>query len=106
MATLNPRDGNLVLINTFDVEPEKADALMEALSRATEHGIRQKPGFISANLHMSLDKRSVANYAQWRSKEDLDAMLKDPESQVHMREAADLANSFRPLLYSLTETHE
>ena len=106
MTNLDPKAGYCVLINTFDVEPEKADELMEVLSRATEHGIRQHPGFVSANLHISLDKKSVANYAQWRSKDDLDAMLRNPGSQKHMKEAADLAKSFAPLLYTLVESHQ
>jgi hypothetical protein len=60
---------------------------------------------VSANLHVSQDKCHVANYAQWRSQEDLDAMMKDPAAHVHMREAASVATSFSPLYYTLVETH-
>ncbi len=102
---LDPSDGYLTLINTFDVAPEKAEALLKVLSAATEEVMRHLPGFVSANLHMSLDRRHIANYAQWCSKEDFDAMLKNPVAQVHMREAAEMADSFTPLLYSLRETH-
>ena len=105
MVTLDPNAGLLVLINTFTVDPAKADELLAVLSRATEERMRHMPGFISASLHVSLDKRSVANYAQWRSKEDLEAMLKNPDAQPHMREAAGLAISFQPLLYDLRESH-
>ncbi len=41
--------------------------------------MRHMPGFISANLHVSADRRHIANYAQWRSRADYDAMLKNPE---------------------------
>ena len=105
MTTLDPTAGHLVLINTFAVEPSRAEELLSALSRATETGMRQRPGFVSANLHVSRDKRHVANYAQWRSQEDLDAMMKDPAAQVHMREAASIATSFTPIYYELCETH-
>ena len=60
MVTLDPNAGYLVLINTFEVQPERADELLEVLSEATEHGMRQRPGFISANLHVSLDRKHVA----------------------------------------------
>ena len=105
MTTLDPTAGHLVLINTFAVEPSRAEELLSALSRATETGMRQRPGFVSANLHVSQDKRHVANYAQWRRQEDLDAMMKDSTAQVHMREAASIATSFTPIYYELCETH-
>ena len=104
MTILDPKAGYVVLINTFTVEPLKADDL-GALSRATENGMRQRPGFVSANLHLSLDRRHVANYAQWRSQEDLDAMMKDPAARAHMQEIARLAISFDPIYYELRESH-
>ena len=59
-------------------------------------------GFVSANLHKSLDGTKVANYAQWRSWEDFEAMLEDPEAAVHMREAAEIAKKFEPYLYEVS----
>jgi quinol monooxygenase YgiN len=59
----------------------------------------------SANLHISKDKKHVVNYAQWRSQDDLDAMMKDPTAQTHMKEAAAIAISFEPIYYDLRETH-
>jgi quinol monooxygenase YgiN len=105
MTTLDPADGYLVLINTFTVEPSRADELLAVLSRATEEIMRQRPGFVSANLHVSRDRRHVANYAQRRSQEDLDAMMADPVAQVHMREAAAIAEGFDPIYYELRESH-
>ena len=105
MTTLDPNDGYVVLINTFKVEPDRAEELLGALSRATEHGMRQRPGFVSANLHISQDRRHVANYAQWRCQADLDAMMADPASRVHMQEAAAIATSFDPIYYALRESH-
>ena len=72
-TTLDPSGGYLTFINTFTVEPDKAEALLEALKTATEEIFRHRPGFISANLHVSRDRRRVLNYAQWRFKEDYDA---------------------------------
>lgn len=105
MTILDPTAGHLVIINTFNVEPARAEELLAVLSRATENAMRKRPGFVSANLHVSGDKRHVANYAQWRSQEDLDAMMKDPAAQIHMREAAGIATSFEPISYALRESH-
>lgn len=105
MTSLDPESGYVVLINTFTVRPDRADELLEALSRATEHGMRQRPGFVSANLHLSHDRRHVANYAQWRSKADLDVMMSDPEAREHMRQVAAIALSFEPIYYTLRESH-
>ena len=105
MTTLNPNDGYLTLINTFTVDPSKADELLKVLSEATENGMRQRQGFISASLHISQDKRHVANYAQWRRQADLDAMMSDPTAREHMGRAAALAESFDPIYYELRESH-
>lgn len=105
MTTLDPEAGYVVLINTFTVNPDRADELLTVLSRATEEGMRRMPGFVSANLHVSRDKRHVANYAQWRSQSDIDAMMADPDARVHMGEAAAIASSFDPIYYDLREIH-
>lgn len=105
MTTLDPDAGYVVLINTFTVEPDRADELLAALSRATEHGMRQRHGFVSANLHVSRDRRRVANYAQWRSQSALDAMMSDPSAREHMKEAAAIAVTFDPIYYELRESH-
>jgi quinol monooxygenase YgiN len=101
MARLDPSDGYTVLINTFKVEPEHADELVALLASATEETMRHLPGFISANLHVALDRKHVANYAQWRSRDDFEAMLKNEAAKVHMELAKSIASAFEPILYEL-----
>jgi heme-degrading monooxygenase HmoA len=98
-------DGSLALINIFTVAPDKADALVALLDQATETVMRRQPGFISANIHKSLDGRHVANYAQWRSQADFEAMQKNPECRKHMGDAAKLAEKFEPALYTVASVH-
>jgi quinol monooxygenase YgiN len=105
MTILDPSAGYVVLINTFTVDPDKADKLLAVLSHATEARMRFVPGFVSANLHVSQDRRHIANYAQWRSQADLDAMMADPAAREHMQEAAAIATSFTPIYYTLCEVH-
>ena len=54
----------VTLINVFMVVPEDQRRLLELLAEATESVMRGLPGFVSANLHKSLDGTKVANYAQ------------------------------------------
>lgn len=105
MTTLDPADDYVTLINTFQVKPERADELAEFLHHASE-AMSSLPGFVSANLHVSEDKTRVVNYAQWRSKADLEGMYRNPEAQPHLKQAAALAESFDPVLYTLRFSDE
>lgn len=99
MITINPENKVMTLINTFDVDPDKQQELVDLLTKATVEVMRHIDGFISANLHQSLDGRSVANYAQWESKEKFEAMFENPEAHVHMDESTKIANSITPIVY-------
>lgn len=105
MTKLDAADGYVTLINTFTVDPDRAEELLRLLSDATATGMRDRPGFVSANLHVSDDRRHVANYAQWRTRADIDAMMADPTAREHMGAAADIAEAFEPIYYELRETH-
>ncbi len=93
------------LINIFTVAPENQQRLMDVLVRATEEVISRQPGYVSANIHKSLDGAKVANYAQWRSREDFEAIFENPEVREHMKEAGDLAK-VEPTLYEVSYVHE
>jgi hypothetical protein len=55
---------------------------------------------------LSTDGTRVVNYAQWDSAEAYLAMLADPTTQQHMADAAALATSFDPHLYTVESVHE
>jgi len=94
------------LINIFTVAPERADELVKLLDEATDKVMKHQPGFVSANIHRSLGGQHVANYAQWRSKEDFDAMQGNPECKKHMMAAGKLAEKFEPELYAVASVHD
>lgn len=106
MTTLDPASGHVVLINTFTVEPERAEELLAALSEATRETLSGLTGFVSANLHLGRDGRHVTNYAQWESQADLDAMMANPGAMAHMQQTAAMAIAFEPLYYDLREVHD
>jgi quinol monooxygenase YgiN len=94
----------VTLINVFTVAPERQQELLDLLDRATEEVMRHRPGFVSANLHASLDGGHVANYAQWESEAAFQAMLADPECREHMSAATAMADAV-PVLYRVSSTH-
>jgi len=94
----------LTLINVLEVPPERESELVEILETATHEVMRHVPGFISATIHRSLDGKHVANYAQWRSLEDFERMLANPEAQAHIRAATAIAKA-TPILFRVSSVH-
>jgi quinol monooxygenase YgiN len=92
------------LINVFTVTRETQQPLVELLIEATEQVMRHRPGFVSANIHASLDGTRVVNYAQWRSRKDFQAMLDDPTASEHMSVIQAFATS-EPRLYEVASVH-
>lgn len=103
-TTIRPGAEPVTLINVFTVEPGVQQQLVDLLDEATEQVMRHRPGFVSANIHASLDGTRVVNYAQWESEEAMNAMLADPACREHMGGAAALAG-FEPHLYRVCSTH-
>ncbi|KJZ15201.1 hypothetical protein TW85_06345 [Marinomonas sp. S3726] len=106
MTTINPEDALLTLINTFDVDPDKQEALIESLRDTTDRVMCKFDGFVSANLHKSLDGCQVANYVQWRSKTHMEAMMSDPKARALMAESAQIANKITPIIYHAVYSKE
>jgi quinol monooxygenase YgiN len=105
MATISRDNAVCTLINIFTVAPENLERLLEVLDVATREVMQHLPGFVSANLHRSLDGTRVVNYAQWTTREAFEAMLQHPAAQRHMAEALRLASA-EPRLYEVSATFE
>ncbi len=102
MPIISKQQRMLTLINTFTVAPERQEELVNLLIEATDKVMKRLPGFVSANIHRGLDGRHVANYAQWRRREDFEAMLRDPDAQMHMNQIGQMAQA-DPVLYEVAE---
>jgi quinol monooxygenase YgiN len=100
-TTLDPGAGDLTLINSYAVRPQRAEDLLDFLTRSTVETIRYVPGFISANLHLNFDRTRVVNYAQWKSSEATAAARENPKVAALMREQLRIADSFTPIPYDL-----
>ncbi len=105
MTTIDSANKYCTLINVFTVAPEKSQELFDLLWEATETVMSKLPGCISANLHLSDDRKTVTNYAQWATLADYQNALKNEEALTHMKRAAALASSFTPTTYTEIWTH-
>lgn len=91
MTTITTGNKVITLINVFTVAPENQQLLVNELLKATEEIMKKLPGFVSANIHKSADGLRVVNYAQWRSREDFEAMMKNSRAQEHMKAIMKIA---------------
>lgn len=94
----------LTWVDVFTVHVQDQPKLLEVLDTAVEQVMRHLPGFVSANLHTSLEGTRVLNYVQWRNVDDFKAMLCDPALRKCMAEAEAIATTFDPHLYRVSET--
>ena len=106
MTTSTIQEGSAIvtLVNVFTVDPNDQQRLVERWQQATEEVIRHLPGFVSANVHRSLDGTKVINYAQWESQEAFDAMRRNPEAGVHLRELGQIGTA-APAMCEVVSVH-
>jgi len=80
MATLDLENQLVTVIVLFKVKEGQQIPVVEKV-RELFAIAKQQPGFVSANLHRSLDNAKVANYAQWDNMESLEGFRQLPEVQ-------------------------
>jgi quinol monooxygenase YgiN len=103
MPQISAKSSVVTLINVFTVEPVNQRRLIELLTEATEVSVRHARGFVSASLHRSTDGTKVTMYAQWRSIDDYQAMLRDPIPLPFLQEALTIAK-FEPGMYEVARS--
>lgn len=104
-ATIEAQTAIATLINVYEVEPGKQADLVKFLSEGTDKMFRHLRGFVSVSIHSSMDGTRVVNYAQWRSMEDIDRVMKNPDAQALAKWAASIAKSVSPAVYQVTAVH-
>ncbi|WP_443192888.1 antibiotic biosynthesis monooxygenase family protein [Methylobacterium sp. NMS14P] len=84
-------NGPLVLVNTFVVPPEDADALLNAWSRDAAF-MKRQPGFISTQLHRgTAGSGTFLNYAVWQSAAHFREAFANPEFRAQLGAYPDSA---------------
>lgn len=77
-APLKIAKGDLIHLAQFRVKQEFQQRLIE-LERGNVLIALEHPDLISANFHRSLDGTRTANYGQWCSLDNFEALLKEPK---------------------------
>ncbi len=106
MPTISQNSDFQTVITTFEMTPGTCQDLLDALSDAYENFISKQPGFISAGLHVNDAQTRIANYSQWRSREDFQAMLRSDEMRRRNREISDLCKTFEPVMYDVARSFD
>ncbi|WP_380054357.1 antibiotic biosynthesis monooxygenase family protein [Falsihalocynthiibacter sp. SS001] len=89
------------VVTTFEMTPGTCQDLLEALTEAYDEFISKQPGFIAAGLHVNDAQTRIANYSQWKRREDFQAMLRTPEMRKRNRAINELCKSFEPVMYEV-----
>ena len=94
------------VLTTFEVNPGTCQDLIDELTEAYEAFIARQPGFVAAGLHVNDAQTRVANYSQWRTREDFKAMLKSDEMRRRNQRINALCRSFEPVMYEVFAIHD
>lgn len=98
------RDSSLqTVITTFEVMPGVCHDVLDLLRNAYAEVISRQPGFLGAALHVNDAQTRIANYSQWRHREDFLAMLRSDEMRARNRSISGLCKSFEPVMYEVAE---
>ncbi len=105
MTSISKNSNIITLINIFTVDSQNQQRLVDMLVETTEQIMNMQEGFISANIHKSLDGTRVVNYAQWESRDAFEKMLKNPKVIVLMNDILNISK-FDGSLYDVVFTEE
>jgi len=94
------------VITTFEMTPGTCQDLLDALTDAYDQFISKQPGFIAAGLHVNDAQTRIANYSQWRRREDFQAMLRSEEMRERNRKINQLCRSFEPVMYDVMQAYD
>ena len=66
----------LTVVNMLMPKPEEQEKVVSLLQKGMTDTMQHQPGFISANIHKSLDSSHVLVYAQWKDSQSLQDAVK------------------------------
>jgi antibiotic biosynthesis monooxygenase (ABM) superfamily enzyme len=104
MSVIQANKGVVTQINVFTVAPENQQALIDLLKEAAEFA-SEIPGWVSANIHRSLDGTRVVNYAQSRDIESAQRIIHALREAGWLDRNRALAEA-NPGLYEVVFTRE
>lgn len=101
MTTISTDRALQTVITTFEVNPGTCQDLLDELRQTCTDFISKQNGFISAALHMNDAQTRIANYSQWDTREDFQAMLRSAEMRERSRRINAMCKNFEPVMYDV-----
>ncbi len=101
MSTISKDRKLQTVITTFEVNPGTCQDLLELLRSTCDDVISVQAGFISAALHVNDAQTRIANYSQWETREDFQAMLRSDEMVARNRKINAMCKNFEPVMYDV-----
>lgn len=101
MVTISSEADIQTVLTTFECTPGTCQDMVDALSEAYAQVISKRAGFVGAAIHVNDAQTRIANYSQWRSREDFQAMLRSDEMRERNRALSAMARSFEPVMYDV-----
>ena len=101
MPHIHVSDAVQTVLTTFETSPGNCQDLLEELREAYAGFISKQEGFVAAGLHVNDAQTRIANYSQWRRREDFLAMLRSDEMRAVNKRLNALCRSFEPVLYDV-----
>lgn len=100
MAALDLENQWVTVIILFKVKEGQQAAVIEQVQELFAIA-KHQPGFVSANLHRSLDGLKVANYAQWANETALENFRQLPNVQARVAPLQELVEEMDSHLYEI-----
>jgi hypothetical protein len=95
----------MTFINVFPTRPRDQAKLVELLVKAHDGVIRHRRGYVSTNIHRSVDGYLVVDYTQWERREDFEAMVRDPAVAPYFGPIGELTKGEQKA-YDVVFSHE
>lgn len=82
--------GPVAIINTFTVQPEHQQKLLDIVTSYSQLVASKWPGFISARFHAAIDKTRVVSVVYWESQEACLAFIQSPTTRPFLDQCEPL----------------
>lgn len=106
MSTIAKESSYVTMINVFNVDPENQQELVARLTDLSKNTICYFPGFVSGNIHRSLDGTQVVIYAQWQTPAHFKNFVNKKDFIPQLEQAVLLANSVDAKVYEVVEVYD
>ena len=92
-ALIRARDDGVTFVQIWEVGGPEAQQRWLAVMHESIHILQRQPGFVTMNLHTSIEGDRIAVYAQWASRETLEAAINDPAAKTAHDRMARIGSS-------------